>query len=79
MPDKWREKKGLESSSEKMLHVLNVDDLLLDQRDWEQPQGEGETERGKLTSTATRLTAQLRLGWTKDERGTWGFRQGSQG
>jgi hypothetical protein len=45
MPEKWREKIGLEiSGGEKTLHFLNVD-ALLDRRDWERPR-EGETERG---------------------------------
>jgi hypothetical protein len=34
------------SGGEKTLHVLNVGDMLVDRRDWEQPRGEGETERG---------------------------------
>lgn len=38
---------GLEiSGGEKTLHILNVDDAILDRRDWEQPRGQGETERG---------------------------------
>jgi hypothetical protein len=47
MPEKWRERIAFKSSGgEKMLHILNVDDVLLDIRNWEQPRGEGETERG---------------------------------
>ena len=40
-------KMGLESSgSEKTIHALNVDDILLDKRDREQPRGEGGAGRG---------------------------------
>jgi hypothetical protein len=46
MPEKWREKMGLESSGgEKTLHILNVDDVLLDRRDWEQ---EKERQKGGI-------------------------------
>lgn len=94
MPEKWREKIAFKSSGgEKMLHILNVDDVLLDIRDWEQPRGEGETERGDWSrffrekcrmkthlkgSTAARLTAQTRLGWTKNEHATCNLHKGSQ-
>ena len=38
---------ALESSgSEKRIHALNVDDMLLDKSDREQPRGEGGTGRG---------------------------------
>ena len=46
MLEKWREKLRLEiSGGERTLHVLYVDDVLLDRRDWGRPQ-ERETKRG---------------------------------
>ena len=74
MPANWGVKMALESSgSERTIHALNVDDMLLDKWDQEQPRGEGgagrgdwsrisgKSTRGKLTSTSAQ----------KDKRGTF--------